>query len=145
MCGDCCDPINLSVGQLARMHEYGRWYADGNRYDPDDEGFAEDRETKGRERVAYGLERHVQDCLFALEHWTSLGPCDWSEGKGENAACDRFDTETRLCTAHDDRPPVCRDYPWYGGEVTEERKLVLPTRCSFREVPVTLVTKQEVG
>jgi hypothetical protein len=25
------------------------------------------------------------------------------------ACCD-----TRTCTAHDDRPPICSGYPWYG-------------------------------
>ena len=28
--------------------------------------------------------------------------------------CDAFDPATRLCTAQENRPPVCRDYPWYG-------------------------------
>jgi Fe-S-cluster containining protein len=38
--------------------------------------------------------------------------------------CDRFDEETRLCTAHADRPPICRAYP--------TRDNVLPLICSLR-------------
>jgi Fe-S-cluster containining protein len=40
--------------------------------------------------------------------------------------CDRFDDETRLCLAHDERPPICRAYPVAGN--------VLPEPCSFRVV-----------
>lgn len=47
---------------------------------------------------------------FAVEHWTKLG----SEGAEVYYRCDAFDPETRLCTAHDDRPPICSGYPWYG-------------------------------
>lgn len=28
--------------------------------------------------------------------------------------CDAFDPNTRLCTAHERRPPICRGFPWYG-------------------------------
>ena len=145
-CGDCCDPINLAPGQLARMHEYGRWYAEGGRYNPDDDVFAEDRAEKGRDRVVAGLERHVVDCLFVFEHWTLIGPAEprfEGDVQGEYVACDRFDAESRLCTAHDDRPPVCQDFPWYGQEPTAQKATTLSERCSYREdVPVTIGTKR---
>jgi len=38
--------------------------------------------------------------------------------------CDRFDPASRLCTAHDDRPPICRAYPIALN--------VLPDRCTVR-------------
>lgn len=31
--------------------------------------------------------------------------------------CDWFDKEKRICSHHEERPSVCRDYPWYGGQV----------------------------
>jgi Fe-S-cluster containining protein len=38
--------------------------------------------------------------------------------------CDRFDPQSRLCTAHDDRPPICRAYPIALN--------LLPARCTVR-------------
>lgn len=46
---------------------------------------------------------------FIASHW-KLNP------GGERWSCDAFDQVTRLCTAHEERPPVCRDFPWYGRE-----------------------------
>jgi len=30
--------------------------------------------------------------------------------------CDQFDPGTNRCLAHETRPPVCSDFPWYGGD-----------------------------
>ena len=35
--------------------------------------------------------------------------------------CDWFDAESRLCTHHDERPPVCRKYPFYGGALSPDK------------------------
>ena len=35
-------------------------------------------------------------------------------------ACDAYDSESHLCTAHEERPGICRGYPWYGREPTAE-------------------------
>ena len=59
------------------------------------------------------------DLIFAAAHWTATG----ERRAGMHAyQCDRFDTTTRLCTAHDDRPPICRAYPIAIN--------VLPPRCT---------------
>jgi Fe-S-cluster containining protein len=62
------------------------------------------------------------DLVFAAAHWHPTG--DRSEGGLYAYQCDRFDPETRLCTAHDDRPPICHAYP-----VADN---VLPVMCSLR-------------
>lgn len=49
---------------------------------------------------------------FIREHWTEIG----SELGDHLVRCDRFDPETRLCTAHIDRPPICERFPFYGGQ-----------------------------
>lgn len=65
------------------------------------------------------------DLAFAAEHWHPTGAVT---DDGMHAyRCDRFDTVTRLCTAHDDRPPICRAYPVAGN--------VLPEPCAFRADP----------
>lgn len=44
--------------------------------------------------------------------------------------CDIFDPVTRKCTDYDNRPGVCRDYPWYGSPPDPNKSL--PTMCSYR-------------
>ena len=51
---------------------------------------------------------HAADLVFAADHWTATG----ERRDGMHAyQCDRFDAASRLCTAHDERPPICRAYP----------------------------------
>ena len=71
----------------------------------------------------------AEDLVFAAAHWQATGERD---ADGRHAyACDRFDPVSRLCTAHDERPPICRGYPWYG-DPPGRRLVVLPVRCAFR-------------
>lgn len=49
--------------------------------------------------------------------------------------CEFFDTDTRRCTNYDNRPPMCRMYPWYGNDPTRdslEKSKALPRMCAFR-------------
>jgi Fe-S-cluster containining protein len=68
------------------------------------------------------------DLRFIDAHWRATGE---RRGGLHAYACDRFDPGTRLCTAHDERPPICRGYPWYD-EAPGTRLVVLPQRCAFR-------------
>lgn len=67
-----------------------------------------------------------KDAAFILKHWHRVA------GGGFNTyfSCDQFNAETRLCEAHDTRPPICSDYPWYGAE-PGSKKVKLNRRCSF--------------
>jgi Fe-S-cluster containining protein len=63
----------------------------------------------------------AEDLVFAAAHWSATG----QRAEGMHAyQCDRFDAESRRCTAHDERPPICRAYPI--------RLNVLPARCTVR-------------
>jgi len=63
------------------------------------------------------------DLVFAAAHWRPTG----GRAEGMHAyQCDRFDAASRLCTAHEDRPPICRAYPIVLN--------VLPARCTVRPV-----------
>jgi Fe-S-cluster containining protein len=44
--------------------------------------------------------------------------------------CKKFDKTTRKCTAHNDRPQLCRNYPWYGKE-PKRGDTTMGGRCSF--------------
>lgn len=46
-------------------------------------------------------------------------------------SCPSFDLETRRCTDYDNRPPVCRGYPWY--DRGPSLATSLPPECSYRE------------
>ena len=43
--------------------------------------------------------------------------------------CDFYDRETRSCQAYDARPPMCSQYPWYGGR--PDPSAALPGPCEF--------------
>ena len=60
---------------------------------------------------------------FISAHWHPLGDHEYR--------CDRFDASHRLCAAHEERPPVCRDYPWYGSEPAERGPDGMIPRCSY--------------
>jgi Fe-S-cluster containining protein len=45
--------------------------------------------------------------------------------------CDAYDPEHGECTAHDDRPPLCRRYPWYGEEPSADRAGHMQKQCSY--------------
>jgi hypothetical protein len=48
--------------------------------------------------------------------------------------CDRFDPTTRRCLAHDERPPICSGYPWYGGRNSvRQEPHPLDPGCAFNE------------
>jgi Fe-S-cluster containining protein len=69
------------------------------------------------------------DVPFVLAHWTEisldrareispfLNLWDLTSDPARHFyTCDAWDSTTKLCTMHEDRPPVCRGFPWYGGE-----------------------------
>lgn len=106
-CGDCCDPVMIERGSATGILDWFRYW--------DDSGQEEDTNLDPTVRFMYenmhetgGDERHIA------------------------FTCDRFDTVTRLCTAHDDAPPMCKDFPWYGhGEAHPDSVQKLPPRCSY--------------
>jgi Fe-S-cluster containining protein len=75
-----------------------------------------------------------EDPIFIRAHWTPTGETrDAAGNPGYEYVCRRLDPETRRCTAHDDRPHVCRGYPWYDDPSPEgkvARAPFLHRRCS---------------
>jgi Fe-S-cluster containining protein len=68
------------------------------------------------------------DLLFAEQHWTEIGP--GADG-GTLYRCDYFDPQSRTCTAHDQRPDICRNFPWYGAEPNAWAASQVHPRCSY--------------
>jgi Fe-S-cluster containining protein len=129
-CGDCCERITFTDSWTS-LQEWADWarnwreWAWYNLLDGEDGGM----EQGELDRVA--------NAEFLLAHWRPAA---------EDAAlpmprftCDAFDPTTRLCTAHESRPPICSGYPWYGRaprEVDVENRIG-SLRCSFwADVPL---------
>jgi len=66
---------------------------------------------------------------FAREHWHQRAQSPLPDHLAYD--CDQFDPASRLCTAGDDRPPVCRYYPWYLDGPCAERAADLHSHCSY--------------
>jgi Fe-S-cluster containining protein len=64
------------------------------------------------------------DACFIVDHWIDQGE--------ELAVCDAFDESTRSCLVYDDRPPVCQDFPFYGGEPSNAIQEQVPW-CGYLE------------
>jgi Fe-S-cluster containining protein len=113
-CGDCCDPV---VFMLTRG----------------------DLTRRLAEQYLAGEAR--RNLVFIDEHWHTIAVHDG--GRFSTLRCDMFDAESRLCTAHAQRPPICSGFPWYGE--APRPTLMLSPRCSFNAdvrtmLPIVAVT-----
>jgi Fe-S-cluster containining protein len=110
-CGACCDPVVLDFGTWTKALEQSRRCSAAEADSP----------------------REWASVVFIARHWHPVAA--WRTDSGEpkiDLRCDAFDPGTRLCTAREDRPPVCRDYPWYGDDpVTCGRGPDLYPSCSY--------------
>ena len=130
-CGACCDPFvmvysPLQVRSLALQ------------MDPDELAFYREhltpiRRADGRRMVLDWSPTGFSEMI--LDGELILLPAFYYR-------CDRFDRETRQCTDYENRPDVCRGYPWYG--TPPDPNKLLPPTCSYnadvgrpvKEVPV---------
>jgi Fe-S-cluster containining protein len=127
-CGGCCeniicdtydDAVLWTTARLADVpdpagDEGWPWWLE--------HGWSDDQRGRGI-RCYDPAGRKRADADFLAAHWKA-------QDNGRYA-CDAFDPVTRLCTAHDARPPVCRDYPWYGEEPSAERAQHMGATCSY--------------
>lgn len=117
-CGDCCDPVHLGPQAAARLEEFAGTV--DPRLNP------EAWRAAGWEHPAQAVTNWLNGQWFAeLE----LAVDDYGQTVGY--VCPRFDPIARLCTAHDDRPPICREFPSYGdqpGRHVMDPRLI---RCTY--------------
>ncbi len=69
------------------------------------------------------------DSYSFYQHITIVGKDDF----GLIFSCDRFDKEKRLCTMHNKRPSICRNYP---SEEIFSFGAALQEKCGFRFEPI---------
>ena len=123
-CGDCCENMELNFTK-GELRDFVARRGDGGATTP----------------IA---QAHLANAYFILRHWHRSG----GGGTKTRYACDRFDAATRLCTAHEDRPPICQGFPWYGAPPPVGTVVRLPRRCSFNAdvgVPVAAPTARRRG
>lgn len=120
MCGNCCNPVTVDTSTADVFNTWWLYWQRGG--------------TKGTRTKRKG----ISSVRFAAEHWTEITRDD----ETVTLRCDQYDPGTKMCMAHDDRPPVCTDYPWYGVDQRGDeavRKLAMADRaqhigrnCSFQ-------------
>lgn len=66
---------------------------------------------------------------FAARNWKLVVETEENGKRFFGFACRFFDKTTRMCTAHDKRPPICQGYPFYDQEPTSQMRL--PAKCSY--------------
>lgn len=106
MCGDCCENIalNKDLGLMTAQIAFGKV---AGKYHKDAVFIQNNMRPTGK------VVRHGKVVKQVLE-------------------CAKFDKETRKCTAHDERPEMCRQYPFYGRDPLESRgDTTMGGRCSF--------------
>lgn len=132
-CGNCCERIytgwNLEyLGKRAAAWEKGpdptKSLVEFEEWLRKDEGWG----TESLETMLRVRKEAVENYAFVKTHWVSRNSTPPEDGH-ENWNCTMFDTETRMCNAHEDRPPVCSGYPWYGHK--PKRDADLSPQCSF--------------
>lgn len=126
-CGNCCENIVCDT-----YDEALKWTSAALTGVPDpgtEDGWAYWREhgwdDGSREKAIrrYGAGSRA-DADFLAKYWHS------PDG-GAHYECSMFNPATRECTAHDRRPPVCRNYPWYREEPSAERAMQIGLQCSY--------------
>jgi Fe-S-cluster containining protein len=81
--------------------------------------------------------RSEEDFIWILTHWEPVGLGKrWLASDGKwyqdyKYRCKSYDPVHALCTAHDDRPPVCRHYPWYSQGPTRAKARKMGGQCSY--------------
>lgn len=122
MCGDCCEDIRISV-DLRSI-----------------------RQSLASGKVAG---KWAKDANFILTNMIPDGTVKRDGGRvKQTLQCAKFDKETRKCTAHNDRPDMCRQYPYYGRKPSADS--TMGGRCSFladtyKMLPIVEVTHGSTG
>lgn len=111
MCGKCCQAIVLNVSreeieQMASVQDYLSGKIDRTDLWNDDPIFIYLNWTPISTEDALRINPHIQTWFDA---WEKSG----QTRKWHFYKCSKL-TEDNKCGVHDERPRVCREFPWYG-------------------------------
>lgn len=134
-CGSCCDPIIMTASNAKTLRAWSSQALEGVPDPADDEGWthwlndgwAEDSRDDAIAKMRPDApDRQTAD--FADVHWHLR---EEAPDGAQHFDCDQFDPDARLCKAGEDRPPVCRFFPWYLDGPTADRAEDLHSHCSY--------------
>lgn len=130
----CCSPVMLPFSRLeAELAPRDEMEAENRRWVLEDLTPISRRE--GLRRTPY-----VKDGLTIYGN-ENTGETFWFWSHFYD--CKHYDAATKRCMNYDNRPPMCRDFPWYG--VAPDPLKSLPEHCSYRSdvttVGVTIMDK----
>ena len=114
-CGKCCNPVMLPVSKIEVMTDY--------LMDPDDRRWILEDLTPISRREAREL------APYHFGHTTPM-----VDAAGELAfmsfyRCRHYDPESRRCTDYENRPGICRRFPWADGVPNPTANLA--PECAF--------------
>ncbi|WP_161624347.1 YkgJ family cysteine cluster protein [Alicyclobacillus acidoterrestris] len=113
MCGKCCEAIRVNVSPEEKEH---------NKYvNSRDWSFIGEHWRNISEDEAF----HINPLLRLQKEVGLIDHDVWYY------ACDMYDKSTHKCMAHDDRPPVCSEYPYYGRIKPTETMTWYSATCGY--------------
>lgn len=118
-CGQCCEAIPLATTQEEVRKKLP---------------FEIDARTRRwilEELVPISAKEARRIAPWRTDDAVQMGPQGWIVDYPTYYRCRNYDPETRLCSSHDDLPPTCKEYPYYG-HGRPMPGMHLPPRCSFR-------------
>ena len=137
-CGACCNPVIMTMQQV---HFLRGW---ANRPDPkENQGGLPAFVIETPEALEKARE-HIANGTFMERHW--IFNIRWVRKMASGLQlvgfnCPFFNESTKDCEAYDRRPPICRNYPFYGRDPSEVAEasvgLQMPLKCSYwADVPL---------
>lgn len=139
-CGACCDPV-VSPFTPDMLRRIAPWQLDED--GKADRAFMLEHLTHLSRREGLARARYLTQ--GGITFGSIDGGRTMYELWSQFYSCDRFDPESRQCTAYAERPPMCRDYPWYGDPADPAK--ALPDTCTHlaevgrQPVPVTITPR----
>lgn len=123
-CGRCCDPVPLPYTQEDIARVLPGMLAGGKA----------DRDFVLHVLKPISRREGLARSWYSSGKTAGLTSSDPRNGKAEVVTtffyeCSWYDRENKRCTNYENRPPLCRSYPWYEGR--PDPQVALPAECSF--------------
>lgn len=113
MCGKCCESILIQVSPEDLQNPKNRY--------------------KDREFMAANFKPMTKETALSINP-DLVDPRHPDEGF--YYSCEKYDKESKLCTAHEERPHTCYSFPFYDSPINNQ-SLLMHKSCSYwLDVPV---------
>jgi Fe-S-cluster containining protein len=117
-CGKCCEAISFAYS-LEEMKEYAD---NGNK----DAVFIIENWVEISEEEAFKINPFLQ---LQIKRFREKGLHKFINGKFYK--CNQYNNHSKLCLAHDNKPKVCSDYPFYNRTKLPKGYLMYDENCGY--------------